>query len=983
MGFQFAKFNNDWKVWDGSKFWDVSNNSLRLKFTNKPDSTGLVDFVTDYHLILNHESAIHYFYFEIDSGYDLMETILSIDTVSNVSFLAPNVAVEQHSSGPDTHFNTQNPGNYYQWYLDRIGVPDAWTITHGSPDVVVAVIGDGIDWLHEDLGFGGDSHHSLWTNLADPWGTPWPQIPATSAPGDGIDNNNPPNIFVDDYIGANIVSSIDPTAASSWQVGPSWGHETQVSGIIAAKTYNNVGIAGIAGGWDSEGVRIMTLSIFPQIPNATSSPEAIAPAIMYAVDNGANIINFSSGLLDISLFPDVSYAIEYAYQNNVLFVASSGNFNCDLVAFPASHPKAIAVGGTGLNDLRWVYNSPAVCQGIKAGAHYGTALDISAPADYINTTYWSSTSNNNYVSEADPALDNGTSYSAPMVSGVAALMKSINPCISVEDMQAILKGTAGKNQTYNYNWDWERPGHSWELGYGLLDAEEAVTVAQDLYSASPDLYLRDLEDDYGLEPNQAIINNNEPVWISNDIWIRQSNDSGTEPQNPINGQVNYVYVKVRNRSCNTSAASSNDLKLYWTKANTNPTWPDMWDGSISEEDLFPGSGNPNAPMGDLIGSQTIPAIDGGAFSILVFQWTPNNSIYTSTNTDWHFCLLARIESYADPMAQTETDNLYANVYQNNNIALKNVEVILVVTGPEPVKPEANVAVGNSHGTNTFNFTFSDYLGKYYSEVTREAEVYVVLDSLLCNKWIAGGQRFNEIRIVDTCKIKIEGREAEIRGIELESLEYGNMAFSFKFLVDSVDNQFKKYQFNLIQKEDTSGNTIGGETFEIIKNPRALFQANAGPDKIINEGDSVTLTAVDVGEDAEYSWFNAQEQLLGKGLSITLGPATDQTYTLMVIADSDSYTDYDEVNVHVATNIITSLYPNPADASVKVYYETHTQATVKVVIVNQFGSTLLEENGNAGQADVSLNTAGLTNGNYGVLLLCNGVIMDYEVLIIQH
>ena len=78
-----------------------------------------------------------------------------------------------------------------------------------------------------------------------------------------------------------------------------------------------------------------------------------------------------------------------------------------------------------------------------------------------------------------------------------------------------------------------------------------------------------------------------------------------------------------------------------------------------------------------------------------------------------------------------------------------------------------------------------------------------------------------------------------------------------------------------------------------------------------------------------------------------------------------------------------LNPNPADASLKVYYETHAQATVKLIIVNQFGSTMMEENGIAGQADVSFNTSGLTNGNYGVLLLCNGVIMDYEVLIIQH
>jgi subtilisin family serine protease len=983
-GFQFAKFNQDWKVWDGTRFWDVSRNTLKLKFAIKPDSTYLNGFMNDYHLQLRHESAMHYFYFEIDSGYDLMQTILTIDTVSNLSFLAPNITPIPLSVSNDTYFsNSQTYG--YQWYLDQIGVPAAWAITHGSPNVTVAVIGQGIDWEHEDLGFGADNYHSLWTNVADTWNTPWPAIPAANVPGDNTDGNSPPNGYIDDFIGANIVSDFDPNI-KAWHVGPAQvgAHEVMVSGIIGAKTNNGLGIAGIAGGWGTEGARIMTISFFSYPFQGTTLSDAIAPSILYAVNNGADIINFSYGYFGTgtnSFYQDIYDAIDYAYQSNVLFVAGSGNVNCPPVYFPASHPKAVGVGGTDRDDNRW--ERFAGC-GQDFGANYGPELDIAAPAMDINSTFWdNSNSNYNYWSDVDPNLSFGTSFATPIVAGVAALMKSANPCISVEDLQAILKGTASKTGPYDYHWDWERPGHSIELGYGRVNAGNAVTVANDLYSASPDLYLRDLEDDYGLEPNQAIINNNGAVWISNDIWVRNSNDNQTQHQNPIDGQVNYVYVKVRNRSCAPSASSGNNLKLYWTKANTNPTWPDMWDASISEEDLFPGSGNPNAPMGDIIGTQTIPAIDGGAYSILVFPWTPNNSIYTSTSTDWHFCLLARIESSADPMAQTETGNLYENVYQNNNIVLKNIEVILVVSGPEPVKPEANVAVGNAGSLSTFTISFGEYLGQYYSQVTKEAEVHVILDSLLCQKWYQGGQRYNDIRVIDSCKFKIAGKDAEISAIEMDSLTYGNIAVSFKFLVDSVDNQFKKYQFNLVQKDEANDHVIGGETFEIIKNPRALFQANAGPDKYINEGDSVTLTATDVGEDADYAWYNAQQQLLGKGLSITIGPATDQTYTLMVVADSDAYTDYDEVNVHVATNIITSLNPNPADASVKVYYETHAQAIVRLQIVNQFGSTMLEQNGSSGQADVSFNTNNLTNGNYGVLLLCNGVIMDYAVLIVQH
>jgi serine protease len=302
MGFQFAKFNNVWKVWDGSKFWDVSNNSLKLKFTNKPDSTGLVDFVSDYHLILRHESAMHYFYFEIDSGYDLMQTILALDTISNLNFLAPNITPVPYSVSNDYYYSNSST-NGYQWYLDQIGMPTAWTITQGSPNVTLALFGEGIDWKHEDLGFGYDNYHNFWTNLADTWTSPWPSVPPSGTPGDGIDNN--PGLtydLVDDYFGGNLTSLVASTSVPHWRTDPatSLGHETVAAGIIGAKTNNITGIAGIAGGWGTPGARLMAVS-FHNSFNSQIVPAAIAPCIRYAVENGAAIINYSYGMGFINL----------------------------------------------------------------------------------------------------------------------------------------------------------------------------------------------------------------------------------------------------------------------------------------------------------------------------------------------------------------------------------------------------------------------------------------------------------------------------------------------------------------------------------------------------------------------------------------------------------------------------------------------------------------------------------------------------------
>jgi subtilisin family serine protease len=176
---------------------------------------------------------------------------------------------------------------------------------------------------------------------------------------------------------------------------------------------------------------------------------------------------------------------------------ATGNGNTNVIDFPGNYHPILTVGGTDRNDHRWEDSVT------PAGANYGSTIDISAPAQDLNSCYYSINFPNNHTdySTSLAELSKGTSFAAPIVAGVAALMKSINPCISVEDMQAIIKGTAFKantiNNDYDYNWDWERPGHCKDLGYGRLDAAQAVTKASELVSINLDYYLRDLEDDYG------------------------------------------------------------------------------------------------------------------------------------------------------------------------------------------------------------------------------------------------------------------------------------------------------------------------------------------------------------------------------------------------------------------------------------------------------------------------------------------------------
>lgn len=183
----------------------------------------------------------------------------------------------------------------------------------------------------------------------------------------------------------------------------------------------------------------------------------------------------------------------------------------------------------------------------------------------------------------------------------------------------------------------------------------------------PDLWMQDNADDIGAEPDAST----NPMWISDDIWVRNAADGLTnqDHQNPNGEQTNFVYVRVRNRACAGAAAQSGTLKLYWAKASSSLSWPAPWDGSVTSPAL----------MGGPIGSQAV-TVNGGATQIVQFTWTPPDpSDYAAFGADKaHFCLLARIEtSPTAPFGMTspETSNLYANVQNNNNIVWKNITIV--------------------------------------------------------------------------------------------------------------------------------------------------------------------------------------------------------------------------------------------------------------------------------------------------------------------
>ena len=315
-------------------------------------------------------------------------------------------------------------------HLPHIQAPAAWDSVKGQDgSVVIAIVDGGTDWQHEDL------LANIWTNPGE-------------IPDNGIDDDD--NGYIDDVHGWNFANdSNDPTGLSSAPMNAE--HGTAVAGVASAVTDNGIGIAGAA--WNA---RLMPI-------NASCVSDSFIcygyDGLIYAALNGADIINASWGSRYEDLTPfEERYLLgwhqlltDFLAEYGALLVSSAGNDgeNNDIVlSLPAGAPHVLAVGATGkANDA-------------KAGfSNYGVSVDVFAPGVSIDAT----APDNEYISDAL-----GTSFSAPLVSGIAALVKTRFPDLSPDQLAQQLRVTADPIDNDN-------PGLEGLMGKGRINAYRAVT----------------------------------------------------------------------------------------------------------------------------------------------------------------------------------------------------------------------------------------------------------------------------------------------------------------------------------------------------------------------------------------------------------------------------------------------------------------------------------------------------------------------------
>ena len=727
-------------------------------------------------------------------------------------------------------------------------------------------------------------------------------------------------------------------------------HGTHMAGTIGAIKDNNLQVVGVA-----PQCEIMPIS-HPLTLTPNISAE-LASGISWANLNGARVINNSWGDSN-GVFPTLhsailESAIDTAINDEMLVVFCTHNNNGPVV-YPANYnPNIIAVGSiTSLGNRSNFSN-------------YGTSLDIVGPgSDILSTLPYNQTGSLS-----------GTSVGTAHISGVCALILSVNPCLTGQQVRDIVEQTAQKVGGYSYIPTAGRPNGKWnnEMGYGLVDAYAAVQMAQSMGSADLDLIVKDSQDDTGVEPNTVT----QYMWTSDNIWVRNNNDSGLAHENPdysANGNPNYVKVRVINKSCVTSTGNE-QLKLYWAKASTGLSWPNPWNGSILEPVT-------NASMGQQIGTLTIPVLQAGQEAILTFPWqVPNPANYSQDQ--WHFCLLARIEATNDPMTSIETGDINANTRNNNNIAWKNVTVVDVLPN-NIVNPGGVVAVGNP-----FNHSKSFFLELAIADletgkpIYQEAEVGIKMDDVLFQAWERGGK---EAQLLDpTLEEKrkiVKGNHVILDNIAFNANETGTLRLDFNFLTKELTDK-TNYAYHVIQKDAETGQIIGGETFIINKNPRPIFEAEA-PDKEVDLNQAITISAKDINEPAIYNWYDNEGNLIYQGKDLQIANAISEKFKLEVISTVDGFKDYTEVAVKLKPSALENLVPNPATNNVLVSYKLNGVSSAYLMVIGYYGSNGTSNNYilDVNSSETNLNISNYPSGFYTVALVVKGEIVDAKTLIKQ-
>jgi hypothetical protein len=347
----------------------------------------------------------------LDADADVQDT----DTVAHDE----DVALAYTPKDPIWNGGTLQTGEPLPWHLSKANFPAAWDRTTGA-GAQIGIIDSEFDTQHPDLQ----------AKVRNPYNT-----------ANGTANYHTGNVRAADTDSPNVL------------------HGTHVAGIAAASTDNGLGVSG--GGFDATFVPVRINTSFT--PGGGNPVDAqfvgdLTEALGYMATQSVGVINMSLGTT--RNHPPLEAAIQAVRARGITVVASAGNFqesNPNAPIYPASYNGVIAVANIQNNDT------------VAPSSSNGNWVDVAAPGTNILSTWDLRQPTGNFPNnDANYNVISGTSMASPLVAGLVALMKSVRPDLSPDEVETILKGTAR---------DLGSPGADPQFGAGLINASSAVAAA--------------------------------------------------------------------------------------------------------------------------------------------------------------------------------------------------------------------------------------------------------------------------------------------------------------------------------------------------------------------------------------------------------------------------------------------------------------------------------------------------------------------------
>jgi len=338
--------------------------------------------------------------FLINKDANVLQVVDAYNKNPNVEYAQPNYKMKtQLIPNDDFYHSSGSWGQSFDdlWGLKTISCEDAWEITTGSEDVVVAIVDSGVDYNHPDIS------ENMWINEDE-------------ILGNGLDDDN--DGFVDNIYGTDYVNNdSDPMDDN--------GHGTHCAGTVAAVGNNSLGVVGV--NWKAKIMAVKGLDA-----GGSGNTADLAEGICWAADQGAKVISNSWGSFSRRPSDPISEdAVRYAFSKGCIVVFAAGNNNDDVKYYsPNNMDEVISVAATDSNDL------------MASFSNWGGKIDVCAPGVNILSLRANNTKNDSMIVEEKYLILNGTSMACPHVAGLAALLLSKNPTLSPQEVKSILINTS-------------------------------------------------------------------------------------------------------------------------------------------------------------------------------------------------------------------------------------------------------------------------------------------------------------------------------------------------------------------------------------------------------------------------------------------------------------------------------------------------------------------------------------------------------------